>query len=166
MPAVLDRPHPLLSRAPEPSATRPVPGLISPATDLPGTEPVAAVDRRPTRECSCGYPLRSRSLPSSFHWIAAGADLRRTNLTRGEATLLSSHAGDPRAVAGDTTIRSDQWSTADSESARRQPETQPGRSDATARHPHTYTHDNPTALRASSRSRKMRMRLILPSMKS
>src|SRR5438876_4224930 len=30
-------------------------------------------------------------------------DSRRTNLSRGGATLLSSHAGDPRAAAGDTT---------------------------------------------------------------
>jgi hypothetical protein len=38
-----------------------------------------------------------------FVWLTPNeADLRRTTLTRGEATLLSSHAGDPRTAAGDT----------------------------------------------------------------
>src|SRR5262249_61681880 len=61
---------------------------------------------------SCAYPLRSRSLASSLHRLAAEADLRRTQLTRGEATLLSSHAGDPRAAAGDTTnVGQTGWST-------------------------------------------------------
>src|SRR2546430_345234 len=49
------------------------------------------------------------SVPSS---IAAEADLRRTNLTWGEATLLLGHAGDPRAAAGDTTnVGQTNWST-------------------------------------------------------
>src|SRR6516225_7713633 len=49
------------------------------------------------------------SVPSS---IAAEADLRRTQLTWGEATLLSSHAGDPRAAAGDTSnVGQTSWST-------------------------------------------------------
>jgi hypothetical protein len=30
-------------------------------------------------------------------------DLRRTHLSRGDATLLSSHAGDPRTAVSDTT---------------------------------------------------------------
>ncbi len=33
-------------------------------------------------------------------------DHRRTHLSRGDATLLSSHAGDPRTAAGDTTTDS------------------------------------------------------------
>jgi hypothetical protein len=35
--------------------------------------------------------------------LSLEADLRRTRLTWGEATLLSGHAGDPRAATGDTT---------------------------------------------------------------
>src|SRR5436305_10829729 len=40
-----------------------------------------------------------------FVWLTPNeADLRRTTVTRGEATLLSSHAGGPRTAAGDTSF--------------------------------------------------------------
>jgi len=66
---------------------------------------------------------------------AERADLRRTTVTRGEATLLSSHAGDPRTAAGDTSFAGQAWQSRRNrhESARRQPEDLPLRSDVTAR---------------------------------
>jgi hypothetical protein len=61
-------------------------------------------------------------------------DLRLTNLTRGDATLLSSQAGDPRAAAGDATHGGQTLGRHRAyESARRRPENQPTRSDACRR---------------------------------
>src|SRR5262249_35733025 len=54
---------------------------------------------------TCGYPLRSRSLAPvpSIGCRLIRTDRRRTDLTWGDATLLSSHDGDPRGAASDTT---------------------------------------------------------------
>ena len=78
------------------------------ASHRPLGEHSAGRRRRPRPACAsaCECPPRSRSYPRpSFHprndWIG-----RRTQLSRGDATLLSGHAGDPRTAAGDTTTGS------------------------------------------------------------
>jgi hypothetical protein len=55
----------------------------------------------------CACPLRSRSSPPvpPRDWDQQ-QDHGWTHLSRGDATLLSSHAGDPRTAAGDTTTDS------------------------------------------------------------
>jgi hypothetical protein len=113
VPAVLDRPHPFLAELPGPAQTSPVPNLISPDLDLPSQHASGAVD--------CGQRMRAlvdirsdhdhylRPFVGCHQWT----NLRWTNLSRGEATLLSSHAGDPRAAASDTTdVGQTIWSTA------------------------------------------------------
>ena len=68
------------------------------------------------------------------------AELRRTAVTRGDATLLSSHAEGPRAAAGDKSFRSQTESRLGTlGSARRQPENKPQRPDVTAQTPRTLT---------------------------
>ena len=67
--------------------------------------------------------------------MADEADHRRTPLSRGAATLLSSHAGGPRSATGDTekagqTPRGRQWQR---KSARRRRRTQPHQPDTTDR---------------------------------
>jgi hypothetical protein len=62
--------------------------------------------QRPPKRCSCacvGLNQSRSSAPSLRLDVTGEADLRPTRLTGGDATLLSSQAGDPRAVAGDTT---------------------------------------------------------------
>src|SRR5262249_47902709 len=106
---------------------------------------------KPPHTCAsaCARPPRSRSCtPSLQSKLTAEADLRRTNLSRGGATLLSSHAGDPRAATGDKTNQSQARTGRQdvSESARRQPEDLPNESDITD-HPN---HDTEGVFRGGS----------------
>ena len=133
VPAVLDRPHPLLIQAARPPQRGEMPRLLALISRSPQTRPVP---RRPppARASPCVCPPRSRSYAPSLRLVdAEEADLRRTTLTRANATLLSSHAGGPRAATGDTTFAGQTSSRRRSrESARRQPENQPDGSDVTA----------------------------------
>jgi len=136
MPAVLDRPHALPIELARPAKSGAMPALIS--TNLKLTGDHAAITRNRRQCMSALVDIRSNHdhYQPSLHWIAVEVDLQRTDLSRGGATLLSSHAGDPRAAASDKTHvgQSTDRQTA-YESARRQPENQPARSDNTARQP-------------------------------
>src|SRR4030095_11917243 len=67
-------------------------------------------------------------------------DPRWTHLSRGDATLLSSHARDPRTAAGDTTKeRQTPGRQPGKGSARRRPRTLPTTSDTTARRTQALT---------------------------
>src|SRR3954451_5106230 len=67
-------------------------------------------------------------------------DPRWTHLSRGDATLLSSHARDPRTAAGDTTKEGQtQGRQHGKGSARRRPRTLPATSDTTARRTQALT---------------------------
>ena len=80
--------------------------LACPSRRRPSRCPAArrSSPRSPLRCASaCEDPPQSPSCVRPFvgcHWRV---DRRRTDLSGGGATLLSSHAGDPRAAAGDTT---------------------------------------------------------------
>ena len=69
------------------------------------------------------------------------AELRRTAVTRGDATLLLGHAEDPRAATGDKSFASQtkQSRLGSLGSARRQPENQPQRPDVNAQTATTLT---------------------------
>ena len=89
---------PRAQRSSSPNARARVAGTVSLPSSSTGP---ALVDRRQR----VGALVRVRPdhdhLPPSLRRMLSGeADLRRTHLSRGDATLLSSHAGDPRAAAG------------------------------------------------------------------
>src|SRR5918992_5190884 len=105
MPAVLDRPHPLVIQPARPAHRGQMALLLGP--DLAG----AASPARPRVDGRqrMGELVRVRPdhdhLHRPFVWLTTGeADLRRTTVTWGDATLLSSHAEGPRAAAGDTSF--------------------------------------------------------------
>jgi hypothetical protein len=86
-------------RAHSTSAPTREPRRRSSSQRAPGPSP-----RRPPRSCAnaCGCPPRARSsAPSPSTWLKA--DIRRTGLASGAATLLSSHAEHPRPATSDTT---------------------------------------------------------------
>ena len=104
VPAVLDRPHPLLAERRRATAARRARRRRSPAiVRSPSTPPVAASTAASVCERLCvSTPITIIcAVPSLV--MADEADLRRTDLSRGDATLLSSHAGGPRAATGDRT---------------------------------------------------------------
>jgi len=124
--AVLDRPHPLVIKLAGPAQRCEMPRLLGldltrcadPARALiDGCQRVCALVRvRPDHD-HLHHPLR---------WSFDEADLQRTAVSWGDATLLSSHAEGPRAAAGDRSFcGSDQRRHETLESARRQPENQP-----------------------------------------
>ena len=123
VPAVLQRPDPLVAQA-----ARPVQRRGEAASRRPrwsSRRPARRCSRRPRRSCAsaCACPHRARSWPSSLS-PRLKADARRTWLAWGGATLLSSHAG--TSPTGDERhSESQSGPTADSlksESARRRSE--------------------------------------------
>ena len=135
-PAVLDRPHALLVKLARPAHRGKVPRLLrldlAAAADLAGS----VIDRRQRMRSLVRVRSDHDHACRPFVWVTPNeADLRRTTVTRGEATLLSSHAGDPRTAAGDTSFAGQAWQSRRNrhESARRQPEDLPLRSDVTDR---------------------------------
>jgi hypothetical protein len=103
--AVLDRPHTPLVRKlvrPAPRAQHPL-GIRMHRTrrdDPAGSR----IHRGERMRALVGVRANHHHVlvPSSNEPVEA--DLRRTHLSRGDATLLSSHAGDPRTAVSDTTL--------------------------------------------------------------
>ena len=103
--AVLDRPHPLLVEPARPAHRGQMPRLLG--LDLPGAAHPAGsrVHRRQRVRALVRVRSDHDHLHRPFVWLSTDeADLRRTALTRGDATLLSGHAEGPRAAAGDITF--------------------------------------------------------------
>ena len=103
--AVLDRPHPLLIELSRPPHRSQVPRLVSLDLAAAAHLPRSLIDRRQrVRPLVRVRPDHDHAY-RPFVWLTPNeADLRRTTVTRGEATLLSSHAGGPRTAAGDTSF--------------------------------------------------------------
>jgi hypothetical protein len=86
LPAVLDRPHPLIIEPARPFDR----GQVAPARPRQSDErhgPCPCPRRQPrAHACACACPSRSRSFASvPFVWLTTDeADLRRTNVTRGK----------------------------------------------------------------------------------
>ena len=134
MPAVLDRPHPLLVEASRPTQRGQMPDSSVLISRWPRTRPVPSS----TAANAC-VPLCVSALITiicivpSFGLTTDEADLGGQLSLGANATLLSGHAEGPRAATGDTTFESQANSRqAVSGSARRQPENQQQRSDVTA----------------------------------
>src|SRR5439155_24372808 len=106
---------PSTARWTQPVAPTPAPPAPRCWSTTPCTPQSAVRSPRPQPPAcatTCVCPHRSRSCKPSPLSIAARAELRRTHLSGGDATLLSSHAGDPRAATDDTTGESQtSWST-------------------------------------------------------
>jgi hypothetical protein len=105
VPAVLDRPDAFLIQPTRPAHRRQMARLLG--LDLAG----AALAARPRVDRRQRVPALVRVRPDHDHlhrpfvWLSTDeADLRRTTVTGGDATLLSSHAEGPRAAAGDTSF--------------------------------------------------------------
>jgi hypothetical protein len=136
VPAVLDRPQPLVIEPAPPAHGGQIPLLLS--SDLAG----AALSARPrvdgasacVRFCVSAPITIIRTVPSVW-FDADEVDLRPTTVTRADATLLTSHAEvlERRRATQAWPVRPDRRHRR-LESARRQPENQPQRSDVT---PHT-----------------------------
>ena len=123
--AVLDRPHALGAERPRPAeaAAR---GPLACELDGQLAQQLAGgrLDRGDGVLGLVWVRLRSRSCAPSLRWMSPTKRTAGGQTSLGAiATLLSSHAGDPRAAAGDTTrCRSVGGRHAVSESARRHPE--------------------------------------------
>ena len=120
VPTILDRPHALFPEpAPPPQQIleRLTLGLHGALRDLAAHR---LVDRRDECATPCACPPRARpSPPGPLRWDYLTTDRRWTHLSRGDATLLSGHAGDPRTAAGDTTTDSRHGNKVTSERAKR-----------------------------------------------
>ena len=82
--------------------------------------------------CACARPPQSRSSIAAPSLNITRRSTRRTPLSRGAATLLSSHAGGPRSATGDTAKAGQtQGSTVAKRVSPPPPETQPDRPDVT-----------------------------------
>src|SRR5262245_8496478 len=104
MPAVLDRPHTRGGEPMRPAQRLEMSRLASSDRALAQNLARPRVHRHQRVVALVRIRPDHDHLHRPFVWMSTDeADLRRTNLTGGDATLLSSHAGDPRAVAGDTT---------------------------------------------------------------
>src|SRR5687767_4286131 len=105
VPAVLDRPHPLVIQPTRPAHRGQMPLLLR--LDLAGAALPAGprVDRRQRMSALVHVRSNHDHLHRPFDWLNTDeAELRRTTVTWGDATLLSSHAEGPRAAAGDTSF--------------------------------------------------------------
>ena len=132
MPAVFKRPDPLAA-----DAARPAQQL----TERPRRRGNRHLAKCPARRLVDGRKrvrplMRVRPDHDHFHRPLVGmpsTDPRWTQLSRGDATLLSSHARDPRTAAGDTTKEGQtNGRQHGKESARRRPRTLPATPDTTA----------------------------------
>ena len=105
VPAVLDRPHPLVIEPARPAHRGQMPRLLGPDLARAAHRPVPASTAASAcvRLCVSAPITIICTVPSI--WLSTDeADLRRTTVTGGDATLLLGHAGGPRAAAGDTSF--------------------------------------------------------------
>src|SRR2546423_14762520 len=106
MPAILDRPAPLRVEPAPPTK----PPLHPGARRLHGLAAAllarSGVDRHESVARLVWVRTDHDHLHRPLHRQPAEVDLRRTRLSRGDATLLSSHARDPEPAASDTTDES------------------------------------------------------------
>ena len=133
--AVLDRPHSLLVQPARPAHRGQVSRLLGLDLALAADPARALVDRRQRVRALVRVHPDHDHLPPSLRLVELPAKrISGGQLSLGAvATLLLGHAEGPRAAAGDRTFASQpgrRHST--EESARRQPENQPQRSDVTA----------------------------------
>ena len=140
VPAVLDRPDTLARRRGcAPSASRASKDRWRADTvRSPSTRPIAASTAATVCERLCvSAPITIIALALPFGWSAESGSPADTSQSRPKATHLSSHAGDPRTAAGDTTSAGQTTAGRQkvNESARRRPEDLPAAPDATARPP-------------------------------
>ena len=141
VPAVLDRPNALHVQAPAPEQQSHRRSGVSPRPSARRSHGRFLPRGPPRCASACGCPSRSRSsAPSLLVGDLQRTDVRWTHLSRGDASLLSGHTGDPQAAAGDTTSAGQTTGRQKiNESARRQPEDLPVAPDATARPPDSRT---------------------------
>ena len=141
-----ERPDALLIEAARPPGRGQVPGSSALISRWPRTRPVPASTAASACDPLCvSAPITIICTVPSL--VDTGeADLRRTAVTGGDATLLLGHAEGPRAAAATEALPvrpGRRRSTR--ESARRQPENQPKRSDVTAQTTATLTVTAPFA---------------------
>ena len=112
MSAVLDRPDPLtLVQSAHHSNTSSNDRRLARTVRSAITRPVAASTAPTVCDALCvSAPI---TIISTIPSLGLRTDARWTHLSRGDATLLSSHAGNPRTAAGDTTT--DSQTTADNQ---------------------------------------------------
>ena len=94
-PAVLKRPDALGLQRARPAQRSPMAILVGSDLDLADHDAGAGVDRGERVRALVGIRSDHDHVHVPFIGLAAEADRQRTQLSRGDATLLSSHAGDP-----------------------------------------------------------------------
>ena len=107
VPAVLDRPHPLPIEPARPAHRGQIPRPLGPDLARAALPTGPRVHGRQRMRALVRVRSDHDHPRRPFCWLSTDeADLRRTTVTWGDATLLSSHAEGPRAAAGDTSLAS------------------------------------------------------------